>query len=93
MSNEITDQSNQELSFPDRNKRIIPIDKAANVVNIPAIIGHLAQYANLASIAGTIKKGNTVYRSGTHTSSGCIGCRKVYDAPWRRLWKNMGYHR
>lgn len=57
MRNGIIVSPGQELTAMDKNTKIMRVSRTADAVNKPAILGHLAQYANLANIAGTIKKG------------------------------------
>lgn len=57
MSNEIIDRPEDSPAMYEPEIRVARVNPAAVGFNVHAVIGHLAQYANLANIAGTIKKG------------------------------------
>ncbi len=57
MSNDMIERPSQELATPSADCRIATVDSHQPGLNVPAVLGHLAQYANLASITGSVKKG------------------------------------
>lgn len=57
MSNEIIERPEDSLATYKPELRVARVDPATANFNAHAVIGHLARYANLASIAGAIKKG------------------------------------
>lgn len=57
MSNEIIGHPEDSLAMYESEVRVVRVSPAAVGFNAHAVIGHLAQYANLANIAGAIKKG------------------------------------
>lgn len=57
MSNEMIERPSKELIAPSEDCRIAHVETRHAELNVPAVLGHLAQYANLASISGSVKKG------------------------------------
>ena len=57
MSNEIIEHPEDSLAMYEPEIRVARVSPASAGFNAYAVIGHLAQYANLANIAGAIKKG------------------------------------
>ena len=57
MNNEIIEHPEDSLAMYEPEVRVARVSPAAVGFNVHAVIGHLAQYANLANIAGAIKKG------------------------------------
>jgi len=57
MGNEMIERPSQELITPSKDCRIATVDIHQPGLNVPAVLGHLAQYANLASISGSVRKG------------------------------------
>lgn len=57
MSNEIIGHPEDSLAMYECEVRVAHVSPAAVGFNAHAVIGHLAQYANLANIAGAIQKG------------------------------------
>lgn len=57
MCNEIIERPEDNLAMYEPEIRVARVSPAAVGFNAHAVIGHLAQYANLANIAGAVKKG------------------------------------
>jgi len=57
MSNEMIERPSQGLITPSEDCRIARVESRHAEYNVPAVLGHLAQFANLASITGSVKKG------------------------------------
>lgn len=56
MSQEIIAVHNED-TLPNENARVAIIDRAKFSIDVPVLLGHLAQYTNLAGIIHNIKKG------------------------------------
>lgn len=57
MDNEIIESPSREIITPSENCRIARIGSRQLGINVPAVLGHLAQYANMAHITSSIRKG------------------------------------
>lgn len=57
MSNEIVKRSSDGLIIHSEKSRVACVESYQENLNMPAVLGHLARYANLSSIVSAVKKG------------------------------------
>lgn len=70
MNNGIIEHPSGELIPSSDSCRIAFVDSHQVGINVPAVLGHLAQYANMANIANSIRKGvQYVVQVPTHLQS------------------------
>lgn len=92
MNNDITERPEGSLSIYEPEVRVARVDHASAGFNMHAVIGHLVQYANLANIAGAIKKGaQYVVQVPTHLQAALDSgkCTMLHGKESGKIWATI----